>query len=518
MKSVVGSKVESGRVLGEGWVAIAAAVAIIVGWSVPAQAQIKLVFEQGLGGYTGAADTCFFTGDPERVTGNAGSWEWDTSSDAGISFGLIRFDGIVGTGPGQIPPNTTLISAILSLAVTGSGSASEIATFHELRIPFNDQSDMIEFNEGYELFPGEEYEEEIIVEIPGPSSGDVLQIDVTSAIQKAVNGGDYFGWVVVPGGSDGVDVASSEAGSNRPRLTVIIEGNAPEATRSLTPQIYFLAGETINVSIDVSLPSGTMDVEIVETISAGWTASNISNGGTFAAGTITWNLVGFSGSTTLTYAAEVPAGADTEAFFSGTANDQYFVFGDNTAVFSPPFSPIGPVDVNPGDVVIIQIENATPITDQRNYRLEGDSSLKSGLFLRSLIDGRVSPLRDEDEVQITINITQAGNYYLFANCASDSGESDSFFPGIDGDVDNDDWYRFNLDPDDGQFHVQWVTSEGLGNEVVEYPIEAGEHVINWHVREPDARVDWVGITDNWELDLSTVVEPEPVSVEEWSVH
>lgn len=187
---------------------------------------------------------------------------------------------------------------------------------------------------------------------------------------------------------------------------------------------------------------------------------------------------------------------------AGTLDSQAQTFGN-----------AGPVDVNPGQITIIQIENGTPAADTMNYRLEIDPSVKSAIVMRATSDGRVSPLRLEDQVLLKINVKQAGTYYLFCNVSGADGSSDSFFVGIDDDIDNDNLFRNNINPANGQFHVQWVTSETLGNQKVDYNLTAGQHIINWNNREPNARLDWIGITDNPDLDLATVQEPgQPVSL------
>ncbi len=483
---------------------------------------IEYIFENGIGGYEGTFDTTFQTGAPLNIRGDQGRFETDSSDAGGQNFAMIRFEDIFGTNPGQVPPDATIISAFLTLEVVGNGSSG--AEMFELLQPFDEEGDFFTFGDGSGAEPlfGADHEADPVVTLLAPdgsgtiSAGNILELDVTSSIVKYQGGAENLGWIIRPGGGDGLEFSSSEASSGRPRLTVITEGIAPVATRSIMPTRY-IDGDVLNVSLEVTLEGAGADVTVVETLPERWSASNISNGGSFANGEVTWNLTGFTGTSTLTYNITAPSDSQPSIEIAGILDDQFFTTGDSRAVFSPPFNPIGEVNVAPGEVVVIQVENGTPKTDSPNFLLEGDDSVPSGIVVRSLIDGRVDPFRDEDDLQFFVNIEQAGTYYLFGNFSSTSGSDDSFFVGIDDEAFNDNFFRFNLGPDDGTFHRQYVTSEALNNEIVDYPLDAGSHVINLHTREPGARADWIGITDNIDLDLSTVEEPEPVSVENWPI-
>jgi hypothetical protein len=86
-----------------------------------------------------------------------------------------------------------------------------------------------------------------------------------------------------------------------------------EVTRSMDSYTYG-AGQTVDVELDVRLDSPSTGTTVVETVPAGWAISNISNGGTAAAGTITWNLGDISESVTLTYTVTAGALAGNQTF------------------------------------------------------------------------------------------------------------------------------------------------------------------------------------------------------------
>jgi hypothetical protein len=184
-------------------------------------AQTTYVFQENLNGYTGTSDTYFQTGDAAAIHGDETEWEWD-ASDGGVNYGFLHFADIIGTGPNQIPLDSDVTQAILELTVINEGNSGEIATVHNLLLPFTEEMDFIEFTLNPDVFPGEEYEEEVVAEIPGPPAGAVISIDVTSSLQRWVSGDlENNGWLFFPQGGNGVGIQSSELSiSLIPRLVI----------------------------------------------------------------------------------------------------------------------------------------------------------------------------------------------------------------------------------------------------------------------------------------------------------
>jgi hypothetical protein len=237
------------------WRASVVALVLIVTWSVSTQAQIIFVFQQGLNGYEGTADTFVQTGDPFAVHGDETEWEWDGSDAGGANFGFLRFDDIVGAKSGQIPPGSTVLSAILSLTITSAGTESEIATVHDLIKPFTEEMSLADFTEELEPLVGVEYIEDVVAEIPGPPSGVVIEVDVTSSLKRWVAGESNQGWIFVPGGSNGVGAISSESS---PTLLPTLEVNTPVGI------FVFRDGEKgYNGTADTWINNGT-DIDTVQ--------------------------------------------------------------------------------------------------------------------------------------------------------------------------------------------------------------------------------------------------------------
>ncbi len=186
-------------------------------------AQVTYVFQEGENSYSGTADTFFMGQDLEAVNGYDDEWEWDGEDGGFINYGALKFENIIGTGANQIPPDSVVISAELSLYITNEGSAG--ATLHNLLIPFSEDMDYLTFTENSpDLFPtaDADYEGEAVNELPGLSAGDMVDVDVASSLQSWINGElENNGWLFIPGGSNGVGVqASDRAKIRRPKLTI----------------------------------------------------------------------------------------------------------------------------------------------------------------------------------------------------------------------------------------------------------------------------------------------------------
>ena len=88
--------------------------------AVHAEPNVVVSFQEGVNGYTGTADT-YLDNDsatPSYNTANYGGFGWLRIGrlNAGMQqAGMVRFDNIIGNGPGQIPPGATIVSATLRM-------------------------------------------------------------------------------------------------------------------------------------------------------------------------------------------------------------------------------------------------------------------------------------------------------------------------------------------------------------------------------------------------------------------
>jgi Calcineurin-like phosphoesterase len=198
-------------------------------------------FQSGINGYIGAKDTWINEDAKNTSYGNDGLFTVDDDTTNSLfndkrGQGLLRFDGIIGNAPQQIPQGASIASAELRLTLSDdidNPLANPKFFVYLMLKDWNESSTWNSMSNG--LSPGEDYGL-LIGEFIGDNSpdGDFLRIiDVTAAVQYWASGGANFGFAIVPeiisGNDDGIDIYSSEAANPlyRPALEVTFVGTIP---------------------------------------------------------------------------------------------------------------------------------------------------------------------------------------------------------------------------------------------------------------------------------------------------
>jgi hypothetical protein len=180
-----------------------------------------VTFQQGLNGYTGMADTDLNATEADRVQG--GDTAVLVDQNAPICHGLIRFDNMFGTGPGQIPPNATIQSATLTFVTSNVGDP--IFGFR-LLVPFDEAtSTWNTMVNGVSIVDGELAEPPDFT-LDGNAVDQVDNLDVTATVQGWFAGTfPNHGWGMTNSVGDGWQFYSSEDGtvSRRPSLTIVFD-------------------------------------------------------------------------------------------------------------------------------------------------------------------------------------------------------------------------------------------------------------------------------------------------------
>ncbi|WP_083861939.1 DNRLRE domain-containing protein [Halogeometricum pallidum] len=175
-------------------------------------------FQQGSGGYAGTQDTYLRESSPTTGYGSATTLVVDTdepSKSGRKTHGLLRFDGIVGTGTGQIPTGATVTSATLSLRTVDPGNG---ASLHRMRTTWSESSTWSSLGSGVQTNDAEAAATADAK--TGATSTGTTTVDVTKSVQAWVGGAANLGWAFIPlSGGNGWDFYSSE-GSTPPKLTV----------------------------------------------------------------------------------------------------------------------------------------------------------------------------------------------------------------------------------------------------------------------------------------------------------
>jgi len=197
-------------------------------------------FMDGVNGYDGTIDTSIAEESVGRNVGRRIAILSDGGDTPDGTWPLLRFDNITGTGPGQIPPGSTIESALVRISVFNPGEKTSIhdlvsghpftefanseaealgveptnyGTFGDLRAAFDAGTLNTFFDLNAELDA-----------IPNGSTGNI-DLDVTSSIQGYANGEENTGWIFHHGGAfggsgNGVEWRASEWVPEPPELTI----------------------------------------------------------------------------------------------------------------------------------------------------------------------------------------------------------------------------------------------------------------------------------------------------------
>lgn len=219
-----------------------------------------LIFQQqDVGGYTGAVDTMIRYGDSGTVYATAAELNSDASSSGssgtGPSHVLIQFTGIIGEAADQIPAGSAITAATLRLRANDSSNGGKA---HRL---LQTWTDGVTWNSSFgldgvdadDLEAAGSYDDGV----SSTSAGMNVDLDVTASVQAWVDGtADNYGWAILPGGTDGWHMVSSEGTqSYRPILTVefIAGGNRkPVADAGDDQTVKDLEGDGETITLDGS--------------------------------------------------------------------------------------------------------------------------------------------------------------------------------------------------------------------------------------------------------------------------
>jgi hypothetical protein len=206
-----------------------------------------LVFQDVSGGYAGTVDTYLSENEPTTSHGTLIRVEWDNDDPSGTgrrNIALLRFDGMFGAGPGQIPPGAQITSAALRYVVNDSGDSGRL---HESLVDWDELVTWDTF--GGE--PGVQTDERSAQVTTLPGTSGAQNVNVTESLTRwAADPSTHHGWVVLPTGSGGVQFRSREYTvnpANRPKLTVVINEGPPVV--SLVRQPYLQRGTPTSVVI-----------------------------------------------------------------------------------------------------------------------------------------------------------------------------------------------------------------------------------------------------------------------------
>lgn len=231
-------------------------------------------FREGLDGYSGAVDTSVQSGLPDDPLGSDLTLGVDGGSPVDVSQSLLRFDNIIGTGVGQIPPGSTIHAASLVLSSTTSNAMGDGGRFFPMLQSWDQQVTWNSLGNGIQpdgIEAAITFTTQAGVAALAPNvQGGYNPLDVTADVQSWVNGSlANNGWAILPwaSGTDGWFFGSSNIfiESSRPTLKVFF--TAPDLTNA-SPVNTTPTGP-LSGTEDMSLPLGGANAITVNDADAG---------------------------------------------------------------------------------------------------------------------------------------------------------------------------------------------------------------------------------------------------------
>ncbi len=180
-------------------------------------------FQEGVDGYASTQDTHLDEFTPDTSYPSQTTVEVDLSNGGGgQEHALIRFDNLFGSGAGQIPLGSTIISATLTLDVSDESSASATISLHRMLATWSESSTWNSMTSGISI-NDVEASSTADATIPNPgSTGSKVIVGLENTLQAWSDGATNHGWAIISDNGNGLEFSSSENGTTslRPQLTV----------------------------------------------------------------------------------------------------------------------------------------------------------------------------------------------------------------------------------------------------------------------------------------------------------
>jgi len=181
-------------------------------------------FRDGENGYTGTVDTFGSAAAPTVRSGSEVRVLVD--NDNPIAHGLLRFENIFGSAPGQVPLNATITSASLTLRTFNDGDP---VWFHRMLVRYEETNNWNEFATSGPGLQADDIEMLSTPEFTFTGANPTPRVDTfdVTAIVQGWFAGTFpnHGWGITNQISNGWQFDSAEATTvtNRPLLTIVFD-------------------------------------------------------------------------------------------------------------------------------------------------------------------------------------------------------------------------------------------------------------------------------------------------------
>jgi hypothetical protein len=186
----------------------------------PAPGRRTLFLQQGIIGYAGTVDVEIWAVAPNTCLEGNPNASSDADNDGGESQILLRFEDLVGEGPRQIPPRSTIHSAQMTVSAFDPGDTVHL---HRMLVPWKRTSTWNSLVAGVTAdgLEASAQKDSFTFGKIAANSSDIV-FEVTDTVQAWVNGAANYGWVFINTGRNGWDFYTSEFEDvkQRPRLLI----------------------------------------------------------------------------------------------------------------------------------------------------------------------------------------------------------------------------------------------------------------------------------------------------------
>jgi hypothetical protein len=250
-------------------------------------------FQHGIGGYAGTQDTVLFSQDRDSNFGTEGHISADQQDFNNVRQGLLKFEGLFGNGPGQIPVGATINSAILDVFVQDDSNAAMQMSLYRMLTDWQESTATwntfgsiggIQASEGESSnLPPDAVLLDSETDADRPATAG--RFDVTKSLEYWAAGAGNFGWLVESAATNGWDFRTKDSDlASRPKLTIDWSMPAAPSFQVLSTSVTEAEGNsgTRIAKIDVArLGNISAATSINYTVTAG--GSNPAQAGDFVA-------------------------------------------------------------------------------------------------------------------------------------------------------------------------------------------------------------------------------------------
>jgi hypothetical protein len=186
-----------------------------------------ITFQDGANGYAGTVDLEIWAVAPNTCLNGNPNASTDADNDGGESQVLMRFDGVIGNKPNQIPPKSAIKSATLIVSAFDEGTTVHL---HRMLVPWKENATWNSLVGGVTADGREASKQKDGFTFGKISaSTSAIPFEVTDTVQAWANGKPNYGWVFINTGGNGWDFYTAEFDDPKQRPKLVVEYVPPQS-------------------------------------------------------------------------------------------------------------------------------------------------------------------------------------------------------------------------------------------------------------------------------------------------